>query len=160
MDLKLVVVGGDMRPSEITVQLPLVLGRGRDAEISLPHTLVSRRHCELYASKNGVRVRDLGSLNGTYIGHERVEEADLAPGDLLTVGTVTFRALYGEMLLNKQDLAGTESDKNNAMRFIPDDDSTIFSKDDKTDAAGPSTVGGEFIEPLQLHQSDDHTHDI
>jgi len=158
MDLKLVVVGGDMRPSEMTVQLPLVLGRGRDAGISLPHALVSRHHCELYESQNGVR--DLGSLNGTYIGYERVEEADLAPGDLLTVGTVTFRALYGDMLLNKQDLAGIESDKSNAMMVIPDDDSTIFSKDAEGDAEGPSTIGGELIEPLQFHQPDDQTNDV
>ena len=57
-------------------------------------------------------------------------------------------------------VATSEPDKSNTMRFIPDDDSTIFSKDDKTDAAGASTVGGEFIVPLQLHQSDDHPHDV
>ena len=41
-------------------------------------------------------VRDLGSLNGTFIGSERVTEALLPAGGLLTVGTVTFRALYGD----------------------------------------------------------------
>jgi pSer/pThr/pTyr-binding forkhead associated (FHA) protein len=56
--------------------------------------LVSRRHCELREANGQLRVRDLGSLNGTFVGRERVDEAVLWPGDLLTVGTVTFRAIY------------------------------------------------------------------
>jgi pSer/pThr/pTyr-binding forkhead associated (FHA) protein len=41
-------------------------------------------------------VRDLGSLNGTFLGEQRVEHdaLPLTSGDLLTVGGVTFRALY------------------------------------------------------------------
>lgn len=38
-------------------------------------------------------VRDMGSLNGTYVGSHRIEgDHELQPGDLLTVGIVTFRA--------------------------------------------------------------------
>ena len=42
-----------------------------------------------------LRVNDLGSLNGTFVGKNRVEESELASGDLLTIGAVTFRAVYG-----------------------------------------------------------------
>ena len=97
MDVKLVVVGGDAKPTEIKLKLPATLGRGRDVTISLPQSLVSRSHCQIIESEDGkLWVRDLGSLNGTFVGSERITEAELPPGELLTIGTVTFRAIYGE----------------------------------------------------------------
>jgi len=36
----------------------------------------------------------MGSLNGTFVNDERITEAILPPGDLLRLGTVTFRAAY------------------------------------------------------------------
>ncbi len=64
--------------------------------VPLPHPLVSRRHCEIVENDGRLLVRDLNSLNGTFIGEERISEAILSPGSLLTVGTVTFRAVYDE----------------------------------------------------------------
>ena len=94
LSVKLKVVGGEMGADEFELRLPAVLGRGREASVNLSHPLVSRRHCELVESDGYVRVRDLGSLNGTFVGSHQIREATLKPGDLLTVGTVTFRALY------------------------------------------------------------------
>jgi pSer/pThr/pTyr-binding forkhead associated (FHA) protein len=94
LSAKLVVVGGEVKTSEIKLRLPSTIGRGRGATIMLPHPLVSRTHCELYESDGRLMVRDLGSLNGTFINNERVTEAPLPAGELLTVGTVTFRAVY------------------------------------------------------------------
>ena len=94
MKPKLIVVGGDAKPSEIDLTLPSVIGRGRSVAVTLPHPLVSREHCEIYLAEGRLHVRDLGSLNGTYVGNERVEDVVLPAGSLLTVGTVTFRAVY------------------------------------------------------------------
>jgi pSer/pThr/pTyr-binding forkhead associated (FHA) protein len=86
--------GGELSASEIVLPLPATIGRGRDVSLSLTHPLVSRHHCELSRVDGYVLVRDLGSLNGTFIGSDRVELAYLKPGELLTIGTVTFRADY------------------------------------------------------------------
>lgn len=94
MKAKLVVVGGDAKAAEVSLRLPTVIGRGRDVSLTLPHPLVSRRHCEIFESGGQLFVRDLGSLNGTFVGNDRVTESPLPPGELLTVGTVTFRAVY------------------------------------------------------------------
>jgi len=94
LNAKLVVVGGDVKTTEIKLRLPSTIGRGRGTTIVLPHPLVSRQHCELFEADGQLMVRDLGSLNGTFVNNQRVTEAPLAPGELLTVGTVTFRAVY------------------------------------------------------------------
>jgi pSer/pThr/pTyr-binding forkhead associated (FHA) protein len=94
MDAKLVVVGSQITPKEIKLQLPVIIGRGRQATLVLPHPLVSRRHCEIVEHQGFLLVRDLGSLNGTFVDQHRIEQKILPPGGLLTLGTITFRAVY------------------------------------------------------------------
>lgn len=94
INVKLVVVGGDVKTTELTLRLPSTIGRGRGTSVVLPHPLVSRQHCELFEADGQLMVRDLGSLNGTFVNNQRVTESPLPPGELLTIGTVTFRAVY------------------------------------------------------------------
>ncbi len=92
---KLVVVGGDAKAAEITLSLPTIIGRGRDVTLTLPHPLVSRSHCELFEKEGVLHVRDMESLNGTYVDNRRIEgTSELNPDQLLTIGNVTFRAVY------------------------------------------------------------------
>ena len=62
------------------------VGRHPDSDIFLDDITVSRRHAELHHSVNGFVVRDVGSLNGTYLNRERVEESPVTNGDELQVG--------------------------------------------------------------------------
>lgn len=95
MDAKLIVVGGEVKTTEVKLKLPSIVGRGKGAGVLLQHPLVSRQHCEIYEHEGQLAVRDLGSLNGTYINNTRLTEPTVLPsGDLLTIGTVTFRAEY------------------------------------------------------------------
>jgi pSer/pThr/pTyr-binding forkhead associated (FHA) protein len=93
MKVKLRVVGHDVTASEIVLPLPAIIGRSSDATLTFPHPLVSRRHCELYESDGKLMVRDLGSLNGTYVGNQRVTESVVPADELLTIATVNFRVL-------------------------------------------------------------------
>jgi predicted component of type VI protein secretion system len=95
LQAKLVVVGGDAKAAEISLALPTIIGRGRDVTLTLPHPLVSRLHCELFEKNGTLHVRDLESLNGTYVDNRRIEgTSELRPDQLLTIGNVTFRAIY------------------------------------------------------------------
>ena len=95
LNVTLVVVGGDVKTPEVKLRLPSTVGRGRDCSIMLRHPLVSRQHCEIFEAGGALLVRDLGSLNGTFVNNQRIEgDAPLQPGQLLTIGTVTFRAIY------------------------------------------------------------------
>ncbi len=92
---KLFVVGGDSKQSEIELRLPTVIGRGHEVDLTVPHALVSRRHTEIFEKDGRLFVRDLGSLNGTFVNNKRIDtDHPLDPDQLLTLGTVTFRANY------------------------------------------------------------------
>ena len=57
--------------------------------------MVSRRHTELFEKDGHLYVKDLGSLNGTYVNNRKINsEQRLGPNELLTLGNVTFRAMY------------------------------------------------------------------
>ena len=95
LNARLIVVGGDAKAAEIPLRLPTTIGRGREATLTLPHPLVSRQHCSLFERDGVLLVRDLKSLNGTYVNSQRIEhESELRPNELLTIGNVTFRAVY------------------------------------------------------------------
>jgi hypothetical protein len=68
------------------------VGRHPDADIFLDDVTVSRRHAELHRTAEGVLVRDLGSLNGSYVNGERVDERVLTSGEELQIGR--FKLLF------------------------------------------------------------------
>lgn len=94
MDAKLIIVGGKANKSEIGLKLPTIIGRSRDADLTMAHPMVSRQHCELYEVGGLLKIRDLGSLNGTFVGGEKIQDADLYPDTEFTVGPLTFRVAY------------------------------------------------------------------
>jgi pSer/pThr/pTyr-binding forkhead associated (FHA) protein len=62
------------------------LGRHPDSEIMLDDITVSRRHASITRTAEGYVVTDAGSLNGTYVNHERIDQTVLHHGDELQVG--------------------------------------------------------------------------
>lgn len=62
-------------------------GRHPESEIFLDDITVSRRHAEFRRGDDGAySVCDTGSLNGTYLNRERIEQAPLANGDEVQIG--------------------------------------------------------------------------
>lgn len=67
-------------------------GRHPDSDIFLDDVTVSRRHAEFHRDGGTFTVRDVGSLNGTYVNRERVEAATLTSGDEVQIGK--FRLVF------------------------------------------------------------------
>lgn len=69
-------------------------GRHPDAEIFLDDVTVSRKHAEFLRTGTAFRVKDNGSLNGTYFDGDRIDEAPLTDGSEVQVGKfrLTFYA--------------------------------------------------------------------
>jgi predicted component of type VI protein secretion system len=86
----------DSKDKEFKLALPAKIGRGQEAKLKLVHPLVSRMHCEIYEQGDQLMVRDMASLNGTFVDDERVvDEMVLPSGCRLTVGSANFKVLYG-----------------------------------------------------------------
>ena len=67
-------------------------GRGPDSDIFLDDVTVSRKHAVFARDGQGYGVRDVGSLNGTYVNKERIDQATLRTGDEVQIGK--FRLVY------------------------------------------------------------------
>jgi ribosomal protein L37E len=71
------------------------VGRHPDSDIFLDDVTVSRRHAVVSRAGGAYRVADVGSLNGTYVDHERVEQADLTDMQELQVGRFVLTFVVG-----------------------------------------------------------------
>ena len=67
-------------------------GRHPESDIFLDDITVSRRHAEFRRGTEGYEVHDVGSLNGSYVNRDRIDDAVLANGDEVRIGK--FRLIY------------------------------------------------------------------
>ncbi len=63
-----------------------LVGRSPECDIFLDDVTVSRRHAEILREGDTFTIRDLGSLNGTYVNRKRIESAVLENDDEVQVG--------------------------------------------------------------------------
>jgi len=93
MDVNLVLFKRD--GTQKTFALPsnlTVIGRRHDCDLSIPLMEVSRRHCQLELSEDSLKVRDLGSRNGTFVNDQTVNGDTLVKaGDYLKIGPLVFQ---------------------------------------------------------------------
>jgi pSer/pThr/pTyr-binding forkhead associated (FHA) protein len=71
------------------------IGRSDESDVMLDDVTVSRRHAEVSRTAEGWTLRDVGSLNGTYVNRERIESTVLAGGDEVQIGKYRFIFLAG-----------------------------------------------------------------
>jgi hypothetical protein len=89
----LVVVRGPNAGSRYLLDRDITsVGRHPDSEIFLDDVTVSRRHAQLTRDAGVIVLHDLGSLNGSYVNGERVDERQLGTGDEVQIGR--FKLLF------------------------------------------------------------------
>jgi pSer/pThr/pTyr-binding forkhead associated (FHA) protein len=89
----LIVQRGPNAGSRFLVDVDVVTaGRHPDSDIFLDDVTVSRRHAEFRREGQSVKVRDVGSLNGTYVNRDRIDEVTLSNGDEVQIGK--YRLVY------------------------------------------------------------------
>jgi hypothetical protein len=78
------IAGQSFQPDEDRVRT--LIGRSPECQVFLDDVTVSRRHAELVRDGEMFSIRDLGSLNGTYVNRKRIEAVDLTDGDEVQIG--------------------------------------------------------------------------
>jgi two-component system cell cycle response regulator len=118
-----VISGRPLGKSFFLTKDTMVLGRDLIADISIGETSISRQHTEFALTADGIRVRDLGSTNGTFVNDVKVDTTkDLVDGDLIRCGSTILKFLkegkienvhYGKMydLATRDDLTQTLNKK-------------------------------------------------
>jgi len=77
-------------------QQRMTIGRQADNDIVIEDAVASRRHCVLEQSRGTFRVVDLKSHNGTWLGENRILEANLEMGQRIRIGGTFIRILDDE----------------------------------------------------------------
>ena len=85
--IKLTTPDGVPYEFEITADRARI-GRAEDNDFVVPDGSVSSRHGEIVLTDGGIEIVDLGSTNGTHVGGQRVERANVAPGGTFRLGNV------------------------------------------------------------------------
>lgn len=93
--LRVVATSEAQQPEQETrVDEPLTIGRDPQCRVVLTDPSVSRQHARVESAGAGVRVMDLGSGNGVWVGTNRVAEALIAPGQRFRIGSTVFECDY------------------------------------------------------------------
>ena len=71
-----------------------LIGRSPECDIFLDDVTVSRRHAEVVVAGDTVTIRDLGSLNGTFVNRRRIDQAVLGDDDEVQVGKYRLTFLH------------------------------------------------------------------
>lgn len=87
----LIVTSGPMTGQRLSVTMPMEIGR-EGSSLALGYDAqASRRHASVAPGPNGAQLTDLGSTNGTFVNGQRVSTAILRVGDIVAIGSTSFR---------------------------------------------------------------------
>lgn len=78
----------DLQPGRM-----LVVGRAVTSDVPIYDPTISRKHAEISLADSGVKIKDLGSSNGTFLNGAKVTEAEAGPNDVVTFGKVAFKVV-------------------------------------------------------------------
>lgn len=125
---KLVIQTGKLAGKQLAIPSKEVLiGRDEGCYIRMGSPDISRKHCSLRSTPEGIRVADLGSSNGTWVNDAKiVGPTILKSGDLLRVGPALFQVDGPKPSpIIEMDIANwlTEGDSKTAM--VSDEDTAI-----------------------------------
>jgi hypothetical protein len=92
-EVVLMIKKGPEAGARFKIEKPVTAaGRHPESDIFLDDITVSRRHAEIRKVDSDYQIVDIGSLNGTYVNKERIDQAILHNGDEVQIGK--FRMLF------------------------------------------------------------------
>ncbi|MGU3500061.1 FHA domain-containing protein [Mycobacterium sp. C31M] len=100
-----------LRPGKAAEVPPggIKIGRATDNDIVIPDVLASRHHATLVSGPGGTEILDNRSINGTFVNGQRVDDAVLREGDVVTIGNVDLVFTGGTLVRGSETQAATRT---------------------------------------------------
>lgn len=86
IEMSLKVIEGEEKGTVFPVSKPRFLIGRTNGDVNLNDDRISRVHCAMESSADGVLLRDLESTNGTFVDDKRIESVPLQDGSVFKVG--------------------------------------------------------------------------
>jgi DNA-binding NtrC family response regulator len=157
--LRLVVVAGPDRGRELELeQGTYTIGKAPGCDLALTDGSVSRKHLEIVVLSDGLRFRDLGSTNGSFVHGARFTEITATVGAGVTIGRTELRVQAarkdGGRPMSSADRFGELLGSSDSMREV----FAMLEKVSASDAAilvhGETGTGKELVaEAVHSHSS-------
>jgi pSer/pThr/pTyr-binding forkhead associated (FHA) protein len=150
MNATLKVLGGLLSGQSLRLPRKLLIGRAEDCDLRLESDFVSTYHCILLLDDYTLRLRDLGSKNGTFVNGSRIgtNAIVLLHDDNVCIGEVNFlidlspaTELNGSPRITEPSSTGTGGFANSDDEPIPADDAAIIPPG--SDTVGPPHRGDD-----------------
>jgi pSer/pThr/pTyr-binding forkhead associated (FHA) protein len=92
MDATLKVLSGLLSGQSVRLSRKLLIGRAEDCDVQVESQFVSAHHCIVLLDEYTLRLRDLGSKNGTYVNGRKIgtQMITLSHGDAVSIGDVNL----------------------------------------------------------------------
>lgn len=105
-----------------------LIGSAPDNDIIIHDVLVSGHHAFLVLVPQGVQITDANSTNGTYVNGQRVKEAILHNGDVVTIGNSDMVFANGTLARRTEPAAETGGLKVNSVSLTVDGNHTLLDR--------------------------------
>jgi pSer/pThr/pTyr-binding forkhead associated (FHA) protein len=153
---ELIIQSGKLRGKRLILpDKEVLIGRDEDCHVRLTSSLISRKHCALTSTPEGLWVRDLSSQNGTIVNDVPITEPTLLkPGDVLQLGAILFqvpvqRTVAETAAAKKPEKEGGISDAEIAS-WLSDESASVAAKSsDTTIIKQPSAPSTEIDVPIE-----------
>ena len=149
MKVKLKVLQGKRAGKEVAIPLgKFLVGRSEQCNLRPNSDSISRQHCQISVKEDVVKVKDLGSRNGTFVNGEQIKSCILSDGDELRIGKMEFQVIIqapvvvtdsDSTLETKAEASPDEDTRLNKLTAGENDDISAWLEDETDFDRGPDT---------------------
>jgi len=125
---KLIIQTGKLAGKPLTIpSKDVIIGRDEGCFIRMGSVEISRRHCSLKMTPEGILVTDLGSSNGTHVNEIAISQPTvLRAGDRLRVGPAVFLVDGPKPMIDDSVIDDWLNDGDSKAEIRTDGDTAIF----------------------------------